>query len=159
MHSPGPNAHVHVIVNGELYDYDRLRKQLEAEPSNYVFSSNSDSELVVALYLTYGLGFTEYLRGEFACIVYDEKRKFFLAARDRYGIKPLFWTMQQGRLLVASEMKAFLPLGWQPEWDVGSLRGAGWNHDVRTVFRGVQKVRAPLQQPRPGSSTLHATKH
>ena len=41
----------------------------------------------------------------------------FIAARDRYGVKPLFWTIQDKRLLVASEAKAFLPFGWKPEWD------------------------------------------
>jgi asparagine synthase (glutamine-hydrolysing) len=46
-----------------------------------------------------------------------------------------------GRLLVASEMKAFLPLGWKPEWDVRSIFDAGWVTDTRTVFKGVQKAR------------------
>jgi asparagine synthase (glutamine-hydrolysing) len=63
-----------------------------------------------------------------------------IAARDRYGIKPLFWTVQDGRLLIAAEIKAFLPLGWKPEWDVKSLLDAGWNHDERTLFQGIAKV-------------------
>lgn len=83
----------------------------------------------------------QHLRGEFACIIYDEPRQIFLAARDRYGIKPLFWTQQNGRLLLSAEMKGFLPLGWQPEWDVRSLKDAGWNCDQRTVFKGVQKIK------------------
>lgn len=95
------------------------------------------------------MNFTEYLRGEFACVLWDERREVFVAVRDRYGIKPLFWTVQtdgkgQGgqRLLVAAEMKAFLPLGWEPEWDVRSLKDQGWGVDTRTLFRGVSKVRS-----------------
>lgn len=134
-----PDRKVHAIVNGEFYDYDRIRSQIEKD-FGYVFSSRSDSEIIIALYLNHGLNFTQYLRGEFACIIYDEERQFFIAVRDRYGIKPLFWTVQNGRLLVAAEMKAFLPLGWEPEWDVRSLMDAGGNHDTRTVFKDVQKV-------------------
>ena len=63
-----------------------------------------------------------------------------LLVRDRMGIKPLFYTKVNGRLLVTAEAKAFLPLGWKPEWDVGSLKDAGWNHDLRTIFKGVGKV-------------------
>lgn len=90
-------------------------------------------------------------------MLYDEERRLFLAARDRYGIKPLFWTLLDGdegdkeggggergrerRLLVSAEAKGFLPLGWRPEWDVKALVDAGWGHDTRTVFKGVQKVR------------------
>ena len=93
------------------------------------------------MYEYYGLSFLEQLRGEFAVCLYDSKTELFIAARDRYGIKPLFWTIQQGRLLVAAEAKAFLPLGWRPEWDVKSLLDGGWNNDERTIFKGVQKVR------------------
>lgn len=82
-----------------------------------------------------------HLRGEFACVLYDETTQLFVALRDRYGIKPLYWTIQDKRLLVAAEMKAFLPFGWKPEWDVKSLLDAGWNHDERTIFESVSKVR------------------
>lgn len=64
----------------------------------------------------------------------------FLAVVDRYGIKPLYYTVNDGRLLMASEAKAFLPFGWQPEWDVQSIRDNGWLCDRRTLFQGVNKV-------------------
>ncbi|KAI7491065.1 asparagine synthase [Hortaea werneckii] len=139
FHSP-PTHGIHAVVNGEFYDYDAIRTHLESVTS-YTFTSRSDSEIIIALYLHYGLSFTDWLRGEFACVLWDEKQQLFVAVRDRYGIKPLFWTVQNGRLLVAAEQKAFLPLGWQPEWDVRALRDAGWNHDTRTLFKGVQKIR------------------
>ncbi|OQO14973.1 hypothetical protein B0A48_00355 [Cryoendolithus antarcticus] len=143
FHSPAKK--IHAVVNGEFYDYDRIRKEIEST-TDYVFSSRSDSEIVIALYLHHGLNFVHYLRGEFAVVLYDEEQQIFIAARDRYGIKPLFWTVQPDgkggkRMLIAAEMKAFLPLGWKPEWDVRSLKDAGWNHDERTIFAGVGKIR------------------
>jgi len=126
-------------VNGELYDYDNIRTELE-KTTSYHFKSRSDSELVVALYEHHGLNFLQHLRGEFALVLYDESTQMVLGAKDRYGIKPLFWTVQNNRLLIASEMKAFLALGWKPRWDVKSLLDAGWNHDERTIFEGIQKV-------------------
>jgi asparagine synthase (glutamine-hydrolysing) len=138
FHSPDDT--VHCVVNGEIYDHERIRADLTKE-IGYKFKGHSDCEVVVALYKYYGLSFLSELRGEFALCLYDEARELFIAARDRYGIKPLFWTVVDGRLLVASEMKAFLPLGWKPEWDVRSLFDAGLVADTRTTFKGVQKVR------------------
>ncbi|KAF2224845.1 hypothetical protein BDZ85DRAFT_317481 [Elsinoe ampelina] len=135
-----PKRSIHAVVNGEFYDYDRIRADLETK-SEYDFIGRSDSELIIALYEYYGLNFVHHLRGEFACVLFDEANQLFIGVRDRYGIKPLFWTVQEGRLLVAAEMKAFLSLGWKPEWDVKSLLDAGWNHDERTIFKDVAKVR------------------
>ncbi|KAI9724287.1 MAG: hypothetical protein M1828_003711 [Chrysothrix sp. TS-e1954] len=135
-----PDNTVHAVVNGELYDHERIREEL-VKTTGYKFKGRSDCEIVIALYKHYGISFLSQLRGEFALCLYDEKTKFFIAARDRYGIKPLFWTVVEGRLLIAAEAKAFLPLGWKPEWDVKSIRDAGWNFDQRTIFQGVNKVR------------------
>lgn len=70
----------------------------------------------------------------------DSLHRQFIAARDRYGIKPLFYTVTEGRILVAAEQKAFLPLGWKPEWDVKAMMDQGAFNDERTCFRGVRKV-------------------
>ncbi|KAH9828479.1 asparagine synthase [Teratosphaeria destructans] len=148
FHCRGEVGGVHAVVNGEFYDYDKIRAELERE-TEYTFTSRSDSEIIIALYLHHGLNFTSYLRGEFACVLYDEEKDLLIAVRDRYGIKPLFYTVQpsssgngeEKRLLIAAEMKAFLPLGWQPEWDVRSLKEGGWNFDTRTLFKDVRKIR------------------
>jgi asparagine synthase (glutamine-hydrolysing) len=124
-------------VNGELYESEKVRAELGGL---YSFKGNSDCENVIALYLHYGIHFLSKLRGEFALCLYDARRQLFIAARDRYGVKPLFWTIQDKRLLVASEAKAFLPFGWKPEWDIRSLMEDGWLHDERTIFKGVNKV-------------------
>ncbi|KAG6365790.1 hypothetical protein INS49_007401 [Diaporthe citri] len=134
------NGHIHAVVNGEIYDYDRLRVELSHQ-FGYEFRARCDSELVIALYETYGMSFLSKLRGEFALCLYDSTKQYFVAARDRYGIKPLFWTVIGSRLLISAEAKGFLPLGWKPEWDVKSIQESGWNHDQRTLFKNVNKVR------------------
>ncbi|KAF2215415.1 hypothetical protein CERZMDRAFT_65706 [Cercospora zeae-maydis SCOH1-5] len=138
------DGHVHAIVNGELYDFDRLRDVCSSE-HGYQFQSQSDSELVIALYLIHGTpDFFTHLRGEFAFVLHDDRpeSKRTIVARDRYGIKPLLYSVDAspGKLLVASEAKAFLSFGWKPEWDVEAITCAGWMFDNRTLFQGVRKV-------------------
>lgn len=106
---------IHAVVNGELYDYEHYRAQFAKE---YNFKGNSDCEIVIALYRHYGISFLSHLRGEFALVLWDAKRKLLFAARDRFGIKSLYYTIVAGQLLVATEMKSFLPLGWKPEWSI-----------------------------------------
>ena len=131
---------VHAVVCGEFYDWESIRADLIEK--GHQFGSNCDSEILVALYKEYGMSMTEYLRGEFAFVLYDSKSEVVLAARDRYGVKPLFYTIHEGRLLIASEMKAFLAFGWQPEWDVQSIVQNGFLIDTRTIFQGVQRIQA-----------------
>lgn len=143
MHSP--NGRIHAVVNGELYDPgDSLRTELTRD-HGYSFSGHSDSELAVALYQVYGAPeFLSRLRGEFALVLYDEETGKVIAARDRFGIKPLFWMVGGGagddRLLIGAEAKAFLAFGWEPEWDIGGIVEGGWTTDDRTMFEGVKKV-------------------
>ena len=106
----------------------------------YNFKGRSDCETVVALYQYYGLSFLSKLNGEYAICIYDANRKLFIAARDRSGVKPLYWAIVGRKLLVASEAKGFLPFAWKPEWDVSSLVDGGWNTDSRTIFKGVRKA-------------------
>jgi asparagine synthetase B (glutamine-hydrolysing) len=95
---------------------------------------------VLALYKHYGLDFLSHLRGEFALVLWDVKREVYIATRDRYGIKSLYYTVSSGRLLVATEMKQLLAYGWQAEWDVRSVVERGLIFDERTIFEGVKKV-------------------
>lgn len=84
--------------------------------------------------------FLSHLRGEFSLVLYDERDDKVILARDRFGIKPLFYTVVDDRLLVAAEAKAFLALDWAPEWDVGALALGVWQGGERTLFEGVNKV-------------------
>ncbi|KAK6977503.1 asparagine synthetase domain-containing protein [Favolaschia claudopus] len=131
---------IHCVVTGELYDHERIRAELESK--GHVFKTKSDSELVVQLYKRDGINLLFHLRGEFAFVLYDVRRRFLFAARDRLGIKPLCYTVSQGRILFASEIKAFVGFGWKAEWDIDSIIHNGEVSDERTVFKGVQKLAA-----------------
>ncbi|KAF9893626.1 hypothetical protein FE257_010938 [Aspergillus nanangensis] len=120
---------IYAVVNGELYGHERYHRELANE---YRFKGNSDCEIVIALYKHYGLSFLHHLRGEFALVLWDAKRERLFAARDRYGIKSLYYTIQENRLLVATEMKCFLKFGWRPEWCVETLRGHAWQFGHKT---------------------------
>ncbi|TDZ35481.1 Amidase chyE [Colletotrichum spinosum] len=135
---------IHAVVNGEIYDQDRIRQ--ECQQRGYRFRGGSDSEVIVALYKIHGAPqFLQHLRGEFAFVLYDERAGKVILCRDRFGIKPLLWTIApqddgSSRLPVAPEAKAFLPMGWKPRWDVGTIVDGGWMQDGRSLFRGVKKV-------------------
>ncbi|KAF1805783.1 hypothetical protein V8B55DRAFT_1063740 [Mucor lusitanicus] len=133
-----PSGSIQSVVNGELYDFERIRTELQAKGHN--FSTKSDSEIALHLYEEYDLGFLDHLRGEFALNIYDAKKNRFIAARDRYGIKPLYYTVSNGTLLVASEIKSFIPMGWKAEWDIDSIVNNGVISDMRTCFKGVYKL-------------------
>ncbi|KAI2818632.1 hypothetical protein CBS63078_6985 [Aspergillus niger] len=128
---------IHAVINGELYDYDRIKAELSGE---YDFKSKSDCEIVIALYKHYGESFLSHLRGEFALVLWDARRQLFIAARDRYGIKSLYYTVIDGRLVVATEMKCFLSFGWTPEWNVANIREKGWLYGHQMYFKGVNRV-------------------
>lgn len=95
-----------LVYNGEIYDYKNLRRQLEGQ--GHSFRTNSDSEVLLHLYQEYGLDFFDFLNGEFAFAIWDQKQQRLLLARDRMGVKPLFYRRVNDEILFASEAKAIL---------------------------------------------------
>lgn len=87
----------------------------------------------------------DHLRGEFVVCIWDARVNRFIAVRDRFGIKPLHYTVVNNTLMLASEMKAFVPLGWKPEWDVSSLIHSTDMFGNNTCFKGVLKVNSEKQ--------------
>lgn len=98
-----PNGSV-LTFNGEIYNYLELMEELRG---GWTFRSHSDSETILAAYAKWGTDCLAHLRGMFAFAIHDGNRLF--AARDRFGIKPFYYTVQDGVLYFASEMKALLP--------------------------------------------------
>ena len=90
--------------NGEFYDYKRIRANLICEGGR--FRTKSDSEISLHLYRKHGLSFVDHLRGEFAFALYDGRDDKLILARDRFGVKPLFYTVVGDTILWASEIKA-----------------------------------------------------
>src|ERR1043166_9601937 len=99
---------IHVVQNGELYNYRELRAELER--AGHRFRTHSDTEVLVHLYEQHGLDFARRVRGMFAVAVWDSAQRRLVLARDRYGIKPLYYRVDRGELEFGSELRA-LPRG------------------------------------------------
>src|SRR5262252_1494012 len=135
------DGRIRVIVNGELYGFERIREDLEAR--GHRFRTGSDSEIVIHLYEEYGAQCVQHLRGEFAFVLWDDRNQRLLCARDRFGIKPLFYAVHRGALYLASEVKALLAAGVPARWDGEAFFQAvvmGGLEQDRTLFAGVRQV-------------------
>jgi asparagine synthase (glutamine-hydrolysing) len=97
---------IQVVANGEIYNFPEIRRELEA--SGHVFRSRSDIEVLAHAYEQWGEDFLVRLRGMFALALWDGRTRTLLAARDRAGEKPLYWTLTPQGLRLASEVKALL---------------------------------------------------
>lgn len=111
-HQPmgNPDGTIQIVYNGEVYNYQSERRQLEAR--GYTFSSSSDTEVILRMYEHYGDDFLLRLRGMFALAIYDKRRgpgrERLLLARDHFGIKPLLFARAADHFIFASEMKALI---------------------------------------------------
>jgi len=143
---------IHIIVNGEFYGYEAIQKELE--DAGHRLRTRSDSEIALHLYEDLGVHCLHHLRGEFALVVWDEIHRQLFAARDRFGIKPLFYAFHNNTLYLASEVKALFAAGVPARWDVESVAHAVefGGHQVRTLYEGV------FQVP-PGHYLLATEKH
>ncbi len=131
---------LHVIVNGEFYDYEKIQHQLRN--LGHRLRTRSDSEIVLHLYEEFGTECLQYLRGEFAFILWDEAKQVLFAARDRFGIKPLFYATVGNTLYLASAAKALFAAGVPASWDYESYFQQLFiyvNQDS-TLFAGVKQI-------------------
>jgi len=131
---------LHIVANGEFYDFERIRRELEH--CGHRFRTKSDSEIALHLYEEYGTHGLMQLRGEFAFAIWDEPNQTLLAVRDRFGIKPLYWSRYQDTLYLASEAKALFAAGVPARWDHESFYQAACIQidEDRSFFAGVAQV-------------------
>src|SRR6186997_1074813 len=131
------DGRITVVQNGELYNYRELRHELER--AGHRFSTHGDTEVLVHLYEEHGERFAERLRGMFAVALWDSARNRLVLARDRYGIKPLYYRESGDELAFASELRA-LPRG---EIDLDALEAFLAFNSVPgplTIFRETRKL-------------------
>jgi asparagine synthase (glutamine-hydrolysing) len=95
-----------IVFNGEIFNYVELRAELE--PRGHIFSTNSDTEVILHLFEDLGPACLERLNGQFAFAIWNRHDNSLFLARDRVGVRPVFYMQHQGQLLFASEIKAFL---------------------------------------------------
>src|SRR2546422_212118 len=134
---------VWTVFNGEIYNYPELRRELEA--LGHRFYTRTDTEVIVHLYEEYGLDFVHHLNGMFAIGLWDETRRQLVLARDRLGIKPLFYAHLPERLLFGSEIKAILADGLPPTTNLDALShylSLLYIPAPHTIYREVRKLEA-----------------
>lgn len=136
---------VAVLVNGQFYD-DRLLKQ-QCQSLGFEFSTDCDSEILLALYEQHGYDALEFLEGEFAFVLWDTMAQRLWAVRDRCGVKPLKYIISDQQLVLASESKALFEFGHMAQWNINALAQSltcQYHDPEQTLFEGVHQL-APGQ--------------
>ena len=134
----------HVVFNGEIYNHIELRQELEAQ--GVVFTSVTDTEVLLRAYGMWGEDCLRRLRGMFAFVIWDAKRKQLFAARDRFGIKPLYWTQIGRAIAFGSEIKQLLRFpGSSTRMNTPRvhdfLENGITDHTDQTLFEGIFQLR------------------
>src|SRR5215813_11764263 len=143
-HQPIANEdeNVWIVYNGELYNHQELRQDLEARGHRY--RSKSDTETIIHLYEEYGQDCVQHLRGMFAFAIWDRRNRNLFIARDRLGIKPLYYRFDGQSLLFGSEIKTILAYpGVRPEFNYSTLAeylAFGYISGPDTMYVGIQKL-------------------
>src|SRR5438067_2776787 len=138
------DSSVWVVFNGEIYNFADIRSELES--SGHRFRTHSDTEVIVHAYEQWGDALVDRFRGMFAFALCDQRRRRLLLARDRLGVKPLYYAVTQSGVTFASEIKALLEDPDVPrEWSVEALDAylaLSYVPTPRTMYRAVAKLPA-----------------
>ena len=133
---------VRVIFNGEIFNHVELRAELEKH--GHRFYTHSDTEVIVHLYDRHGDAFVDHLNGQFAIVLHDRRRQRLVLARDRAGIRPLFYVRSGERMAFASEAKALFALPWVPRridtQALGEIFTFWGTLPPRTAFEGIEQL-------------------
>lgn len=135
---------VTLVYNGEVYNFEELARRHRLRERGHVFHSRTDTEVLLHLWEVLGVEMIAELNGQFALAVWDRRTRALLLARDRYGIKPLFWQRDGDRVRFASEIKAILEDDRVPrEVDLQAMHDfltLGYVPGTRTAFRNISEV-------------------
>ncbi len=137
---------VWVIYNGEIYNYASLRKDLIAR--GHIFKTKTDTETIIHLYEEMGTECTSLLRGMFAFAIWDDKKKMLFCARDRFGIKPFYYSQDPQGFFFGSEIKSFISLVGEKQVLPSALDyylTYGYTPADQTIFKGIHKLPAGHQ--------------
>jgi asparagine synthase (glutamine-hydrolysing) len=134
-----------VVFNGEIYNFRELRLELAA--AGWSFETETDTEVLLAAYVHWGVACLDRFNGMWALALYDSKNGTLFLARDRFGVKPLYYRQSAESFAFASEIKAFTALrDWQARAEIERLgQFLAWSitdHDERTMFEGVFQIPA-----------------
>ena len=135
------NRRYWITYNGEIYNFRELRRDLQRDGAR--FETQCDTEVVLAMYERYGPAMLARLNGIFALAIWDRERGEVFLARDRLGVKPLYYALNQGVLYFASEVKALLPALPRPQLRrdaVATYLTFLWVPDPDTLFDGIFKI-------------------
>jgi len=144
-HQPMSNkaGTIFIVFNGEIYNFLELRKI--CEDKGIIFSSRTDTEVIIALYEIYGEDFVKYLRGMFSIALWDKNSQKLILVRDRIGKKPLHYYNDSEFLAFGSEIKSFLKLPWftkQINWDsFNEYFTYGFISSPKTIYQNIHKVK------------------
>ena len=138
-----PDGKTWIVYNGEVYNFREIRSDLQA--LGWVFHSESDTEVILAAYRTWGLDAVERFRGMFAFALWDDTKNVLHLCRDRFGVKPLYFSLRNGRLAFSSEMKGLICGGHtarRPDsLSVAEFVQYGYTSAPRSIFADVRTVR------------------
>jgi asparagine synthase (glutamine-hydrolysing) len=135
------NGRYWITYNGELYNFPELKTQLERDGTR--FRSNCDTEVLLAMYGRYGAECLQSLNGIFAFAIWDAERGELFLARDRLGVKPLYYAQEDGVLYFASELKALLPAVRRPRVSppaIADYLTFLWTPDPETLLEGILRI-------------------
>jgi asparagine synthase (glutamine-hydrolysing) len=138
-----PSGRFHLVFNGEIYNYLELREELKA--AGHLFRSETDSEVLIEAFRAWREGCLDRLRGMFAFLIWDDRDKRLFAARDRFGIKPLYVVANRYGIAFSSEIKQIIGLpGSSTRMNVARVRdfliSGTSDHTAETMFEGVLQV-------------------
>lgn len=140
---PAQNGRYWVTYNGEIYNYLEVREELKK--LGHQFKTHSDTEVLLKSYIEWGKDCLHHFNGMFAFVIWDNDEKKFFAARDRFGVKPLYYYQQDNKIAFASEIKQFKQFpNWQSVLDQDAandyLRLGYCDHQQQTLYKNVFQV-------------------